>query len=467
MVPWRVAGRLPVGGKWRAEDEVLRGMRALADQQSFVRRVAAPVAAFVHRNFPERHIIFKDHRRVICLKVRTAHQLVAAGALAGCLVWALAATAASIWSAAVLASKEKEIAVRAAEIDDMKTNYQAAFGKLDEFQSIFSGITCEITDIQDSLLRITEKSVSGNRAAKAAMPHLDPDANKCRSGNGAVTIAAAGPGVASRIVGRVPTAPDEQAHIQEARLDPAVADHDTLQRRVNQLTESLEKLRETHGAFLRHSADLTAVRIGELERTLASVGVNTKVASAIVGDGKFGRGGPYIAPPMGGALPPNYDFDPVSLFNSHADRLDSLATVMKSLPLSSPLVEYEVTSPFGARNDPINAMTGIHEGVDLGASTGTPVSATGDGQVVWAGWRDRYGNLVEIDHGNGLRTRYGHLSKVLVMVGSHVARGSVIGLVGETGRTTGPHLHYEVRMGEQATNPMKFILAGQNVLKTQ
>jgi len=441
----------------------------LADLWSFVRRVAAPIAAFVHRNFPERHIIFKDHRRVICLKVRTVHQLVATGALAGCLVWALTATAASIYSAAVLASKEKEIAVRAAEIDDMKSNYQAAFGKLDEFQSIFSGITCEITDIQDSLLRITEKSVSTSRA-KPAMPHLDPDAKKCRSGSAAITTAGNvegnSPG-AQRIVGVLPDSAAGTVRPQEARFDPAVADHDTLQRRVNQLTESLEKLRETHGAFLRHSADLTAVRIGELERTLASVGVNTKVASAMVGDGKYGRGGPFIAAPLTGSLPTSYDFDPVSLFNSHADRLDNLATVMKTLPLASPLVDYEMTSPFGARNDPINAMNGIHEGVDLGAAIGTPVAATGDGQVVWAGWRDRYGNLVEIDHGNGLRTRYGHLSKVLVTVGAHISRGSVVGLVGETGRTTGPHLHYEVRMGEQATNPMKFIVAGQNVLKTQ
>jgi len=424
------------------------------------------VAAFIRRTFPERHIIFKDHRRVVCLKVKTGHQLVAAGALAGCVVWAMVATGAYLYGATVLASKEKEIAVRAAEIDDMKTNYQAAFGKLDEFQSIFSGITCEITDIQDSLLRITEKSVTSPKA-KPSMPHLDPDPNKCRSDGAAVRLADAESDGASedtrRIVGMLPESPAQPARLQQARLDQAASERDTLQRRVSELSQSLARLRESHGAFLRHSADLTAMRIGELERTLASVGVTTKGAGTL--DGKFGRGGPYIAPRAGGPLPD--DFNPVSLFNSHADRLDTLATVMKSLPLASPLDDYEMTSSFGARNDPINAMTGIHEGLDMGASTGTPVAATGDGQVVWAGWRDRYGNMVEIDHGNGLKTRYGHLSKVMVSTGAHVSRGSIIGLVGETGRTTGPHLHYEVRVGEQATNPMKFIVAGQNVLKTQ
>jgi murein DD-endopeptidase MepM/ murein hydrolase activator NlpD len=158
---------------------------------------------------------------------------------------------------------------------------------------------------------------------------------------------------------------------------------------------------------------------------------------------------------------------PVTLFNSHADRLDNLTAAIKTLPLGEPLTDYEVTSPFGVRNDPINTMSGIHEGVDLGAATGTPVMATGDGQVVWASWRDRYGILVEIEHEMGIRTRYAHLSKTLVTVGQRVSRGTPIGLVGETGRTTGPHLHYEVRMGEQATNPMKFIMAGQNVFKGQ
>lgn len=383
---------------------------------------------------------------MVCLKVKTSHQLVAAGAVAGCVVWALAATGAWIYGSTILASKEKEIAVRAAEIDDMKTNYQQAFGKLDEFQSIFSGITCEITDIQDSLLRITEKSVASPKA-KPSMPHLDPDASKCRSGGASITTAVSTSPV-------IDTTEDTQRIV--GVLPESAADRDNLQRRVNQLSESLEKLRESHGAFLRHSADLTALRIDQLERTLASVGVASR----------FGRGGPFVPAPRDGSVLSD-DFNPVSLFNSHADRLDNLAVVMKSLPLAEPLDDYELTSSFGARNDPINALSGIHEGLDLGAPIGTPVEATGDGQVVWAGWRDRYGNLVEIDHGNGVHTRYGHLSKVMVSVGARVNRGAVIGLVGETGRTTGPHLHYEVRMGDQATNPMKFIAAGQHVLKTQ
>ena len=239
-----MVSRFPDGELRELGEKALWGMRALAEERSFVRRISTPVAAFIRRNFPERHIIFKDPQRVLCLKVKTSHQLIVTGAIAGCLAWALVATGTTLYGATILASKDKEIAVRAAEIDDMKINYQAAFGKLDEFQSVFSGITCEITDIQDSLLRITEKSVTTR--AKASMPHLDPDANKCRSGgsgdeSSTVRLTSnSGAAEGSRIVGKLPERPDQ-----------ASTEHDTLVRRVAQLNDSLEKLRATHGDFLR------------------------------------------------------------------------------------------------------------------------------------------------------------------------------------------------------------------------
>ncbi|WP_309350043.1 M23 family metallopeptidase [Telmatospirillum sp.] len=396
------------------------------------------------------------------------------GVIAGCALWALLATAAYFDGVALLASKQDEIAHRTAELDGVKANYKAAFGRLDEFQTIFSGITCEISDIQDSLLRITEKSVTTGKRGAAAMPRLNPDASGCRTiANTGVAASDGSNGVDIGDTRRIIGALKDNAAPKEV----VSADQEVLRRRVAHLEEELTKLKASHGAFLEQTAGIAAVRIDELERALSAVGVDTK---AVGGNGTqrghkppeerrnlFGSGGPFIAAKRG-AMPglPN-DFSPVVLFNTHADRLDNLTAAIQTLPLGEPLADYEVTSPFGARNDPINAMTGIHEGVDLGASTGTPVMATGDGQVVWASWRDRYGLVVEIEHGMGLHTRYAHLSKVLVTVGQHISRGAPLGLVGETGRTTGPHLHYEVRMGDQATNPMKFIMAGQNVLKGQ
>jgi murein DD-endopeptidase MepM/ murein hydrolase activator NlpD len=425
----------------------------------------------LRKAFPERQILVRDQGRIRCFSLSTVHQLLITGVIAGCALWALLATAAYFDGIAVLASKEDEIAHRTVELDGVKANYQAAFGRLDEFQSIFSGITCEISDIQDSLLRITERSVgssSKRSSANSALPRLDPDAIGCKViANAPSTTedsrAVGGNGDTRRIVGTL--------------KDGASPDQELLRRRVAHLEEELTKLKASHGAFLEQTAGVAAVRIGELERALSAVGVDTKSLNNAAsqrthkGDDEknslFGRGGPFIAARHRIGTPSADGFSPIALFNTHADRLDNLTSAIKTLPLGEPLSDYEVTSPFGTRNDPINALTGIHEGVDLGAASGTPVTATGDGQVVWASWRDRYGNMVEIEHGMGIHTRYAHLSKVLVNIGQHVSRGEPLGLVGETGRTTGPHLHYEVRVGDQATNPMKFIMAGQNVLKGQ
>jgi murein DD-endopeptidase MepM/ murein hydrolase activator NlpD len=418
--------------------------------------------------FPERQILVRDHGRIRCFSLSTLQQLLISGVIAGCVLWALLATAAYVDGIAVLASKESEIAHRTAELDNAKANFQAAFGRLDEFQSIFSGITCEISNIQDSLLRITERSVTTSKRGPSAgaLPRLDPDASGCRvvaSGTPALEGAAGAlNGDTQRIVGT---------------LKDGSPDQEVLRRRVAHLEEELTKLKASHGAFLEQTAGVAAVRIGELERALSSVGVDSKSLNGDVNrrarksdeerNSAFGRGGPFIAARRGSGTQSSDNFNPITLFNTHADRLENLTSAIKTLPLGEPLADYEMTSPFGARNDPLNGLTGIHEGVDLGAPNGTPVMATGDGQVVWATWRDRYGNMVEIEHGMGVRTRYAHLSKVLVNIGQHVSRGEPLGLVGETGRTTGPHLHYEVRVGDQATNPMKFIMAGQNVLKGQ
>lgn len=113
---------------------------------------------------------------------------------------------------------------------------------------------------------------------------------------------------------------------------------------------------------------------------------------------------------------------------------------------------------YGMRNDPFGGPSvEFHKGQDISAPTGTPVNATADGVVVIAGWVRGYGNGIYIDHGNGISTRYGHLSRIDVVVGQNVKKGQHLGLVGSTGRSTGPHLHYEVRINGQAINPLSYL----------
>ena len=126
-------------------------------------------------------------------------------------------------------------------------------------------------------------------------------------------------------------------------------------------------------------------------------------------------------------------------------------------PLDGPLV---VTSPFGARVDPFFGRMATHTGVDLREATGAPIHATAAGKITIAGWTGGYGNMVEIDHGNGMSTRYGHMSAINVEVGQTVEARDIIGRVGSTGRSTGSHLHYEVRVDGEPVDPMRFLNAG-------
>jgi murein DD-endopeptidase MepM/ murein hydrolase activator NlpD len=131
------------------------------------------------------------------------------------------------------------------------------------------------------------------------------------------------------------------------------------------------------------------------------------------------------------------------------------------LPTTLPVKDAYFGSPYGFRSDPIAGLRAIHEGIDFNAETGTPVVVAADGVVLSAAYHAEYGNLVEVDHGEGLTTRYAHLSKVDVKPGALLKRGVRIGAVGSTGRSTGSHLHFEVRMLGVAQNPANFLKQGK------
>jgi murein DD-endopeptidase MepM/ murein hydrolase activator NlpD len=142
-------------------------------------------------------------------------------------------------------------------------------------------------------------------------------------------------------------------------------------------------------------------------------------------------------------------------------QVERLNRTLALVPYRKPVVgEVEFTSGFGVRADPFLGRPAMHTGLDFRAATGDPVRATANGKVASSGWAGGYGRMVEIDHGNGLSTRYGHLSEINVKVGDAIKIGQVIGAVGSTGRSTGPHLHYETRIDGEAVDPQKFLRAG-------
>lgn len=168
-------------------------------------------------------------------------------------------------------------------------------------------------------------------------------------------------------------------------------------------------------------------------------------------------GGPFM--PAGDQKTASFDF----LFGRAETALEQAKqarNVMNALPIGRPMSErYEQTSSFGTRLDPFTRSLALHSGIDFRAPTGTPVRAVAAGKVIEAGPNGGYGRMVEIDHGFGITTRYAHLSSIAVAEGEVIAKGAVLGQVGSTGRSTGPHLHYEVRIDDDATDPTRYIRA--------
>jgi murein DD-endopeptidase MepM/ murein hydrolase activator NlpD len=172
---------------------------------------------------------------------------------------------------------------------------------------------------------------------------------------------------------------------------------------------------------------------------------------------------PPSAPGAGGpTLHAGQDLEARSaLLSGRLDEVESQIDRRKSVLLSTPTVapvDGLLNSGFGVRRDPFHGNPAFHAGLDISTPSGQPVGATAEGLVVKAGWHGEYGNLVEIEHRSGYRTLYGHLSRILVAEGQKVKRGDKIGLVGSTGRSTAPHLHYEVRAGNRVVNPLEYIL---------
>jgi murein DD-endopeptidase MepM/ murein hydrolase activator NlpD len=166
-----------------------------------------------------------------------------------------------------------------------------------------------------------------------------------------------------------------------------------------------------------------------------------------------GTGGPFEAVETVRAADPNFK----ALFNSWT-RLDQLEQGTVAIPSTEPVRGTNFTSGYGVRSDPFKGRAAMHAGIDLAGPTGTPIYATADATVGRSEYNSGgYGNLVELEHGHGIQTRYGHLSKSLVSAGQRVKRGDMIGLMGSTGRSTGSHLHYEVRIDGKAVNPVPFL----------
>ena len=205
-------------------------------------------------------------------------------------------------------------------------------------------------------------------------------------------------------------------------------------------------------------------KIDEFEAVINQTDVLTteEFMARVLPENELSVGGPYI--PLQGQPGLNSSLhQQLYRISTNLDRLSGLSKSLAKIPLALPIHDYSITSDFGVRLDPFKKRAAFHSGVDFGATTGTPVHSTLGGTVTQAGYKGPYGLVIEIDHGNGFKTRYGHLARSRVRTGQRVEFQQHIGDAGNSGRSTGPHLHYEIWFDGKVRNPAAFLDAGKQI----
>jgi murein DD-endopeptidase MepM/ murein hydrolase activator NlpD len=252
-------------------------------------------------------------------------------------------------------------------------------------------------------------------------------------------------------------------------LGMAASERDAMAREAAQAAEEAERiaydmrlLEERHDGIFERLEEAVTVSMEPLDRMFTEAGMDPTDLLDEIRSGYSGLGGPLmpLTPSVStsGRAEADPDMDRANSILEGLDRMNMYRIAAEKAPFAMPLkTSFRFTSPYGRR------WGRMHEGVDLAGGYGSPVLVTADGVVTHAGWESGYGKLVTVRHAFGLETRYGHLSEIRVNVGDRVSRGDRIGDMGNTGRSTGTHLHYEVRVGGNAVNPMTFIKAGTNV----
>lgn len=229
------------------------------------------------------------------------------------------------------------------------------------------------------------------------------------------------------------------------------------------LLGKLETIHQDQLSVVSALLDRTEKAIIHKQATLSGTGLDIEQALQLAGL-HTGQGGPAEATDFTGGTSSELNTT-VAALEQKVARLQALDKLISCVPLVTPVDYYHVTSKFGKRKDPFTKKLTMHKGVDLGGWAGTPVYATAAGTVVKAGHSSSYGKMVEVDHGCGITTIYGHLKKIEVKKGQEISHRDKIGKLGSTGRSTGPHVHYEIRVDGEPLDPLNFIEAGRYVYK--
>jgi len=411
-------------------------------------------AGVLSRLFPEKSIIIRSDSRFHCLRLSCRGQiaLAAAGMLVG--AWALVATG-------LLALETFENNLSRQEVAAAAAQYDARFAALTAERDAAAAALAEAQSRAADTLAAASAALSAER--DAAQAEAQAQARR------AATLEAQAQAIEAERADLADT-----LHRVAAALNATVLARDDAEATAEQVVDALGALeadvsqqRDRQAQLLAEVEKAATLSIAPLETMLKSAGVNVETVLEQLrresGGETGGAGGPFI--PAG----PD-DADETGTEARASAVIEDLQTVRLlraaavRMPFGAPVANPRYTSRFGLRADPLNRKRARHEGLDMAGPRGTAVRSPAMGEVIFAGVQRGYGKVVKIRHDFGFETVYAHLNRIRVRVGQRVARGARVGDLGSTGRSTGPHLHYEVRVHGKPVNPMKFIEVARNVL---
>jgi murein DD-endopeptidase MepM/ murein hydrolase activator NlpD len=425
------------------------------------------VHAGLERRFPERRLFLKseDHTRFI--RLRPGTQLLAWTGASLTVGWTVVATAIVLMDS-IGSGNYRDQALRNTSVYEDRLEALASERDLRAEEALaaqerFTAALQQISAMQGELLASEERRrelETGLQAVHATLRSAMGERKEAQERLAALAAEdQAGPAVdAVEMAETLDFVTQALAETAEER-DRISADADVAVQLAGDLDLEIRLMEERNDEIFQQIENALEISVEPLDDMFRTVGLDADALIADVREGYGGQGGPLTPiqfSTMGGAD------DGTARANGILDNLDRLnmyRIAVEQVPFSMPVLDgFRWTSGFGPR------WGRMHEGVDLAGPIGTPIHATADGVVTFAGWASGYGRLIKIRHEFGIETRYGHLNAIRVEVGQRVSRGDRIGDMGNSGRSTGPHLHYEIRVGGQPLNPMIYIGAGDDVL---
>ncbi|MGE0407752.1 MAG: M23 family metallopeptidase [Amphiplicatus sp.] len=436
-------------------------------------RKSGRIRRIISRFFKERQIYHRSDGVVHFISMSTKTQIALATVIGSFLLWVAYASVNVVFKEQIIVAKERDSRVMETSFTKQLHKQQRAYDDVSSLNVIlqqeFDATMAEISARHQTLKAMVERKAAVDQSIDALAQGLAkagaPNGAKPVNGNRVMIdpLPAEATPRQSRLSILRRQAIEESTR-ERADLPAGAAAAGAIQK----MQAAAADLYVEQMLLLASLEERATHKINELQTILASTGVAASdvIAPAKITNLVLAQGGPFIDAS-------NFS-DASTAFFRHANRagviVDELATIedaVARIPLSSPLtVSRRFTSGFGVRRDPITGRNANHFGIDFAAAWASPVTATAAGVVRYAGMRSGWGRMVEIDHGNGFVTRYAHLSRISVQAGQKVALHDKVGELGSSGRSTGPHVHYEILLKGKPRNPRRFIEAGRYVFES-